>query len=866
MKGKKVLALLLAAAMTMSLAACGDDAGDASGNDGSSSTGSSSQNSTEGSTGSESQPGGETVANDKYVYKDSVSLLASNWNRHTYQTNDDGYPLDFIVSGFYDVVYNDELHEVEGMEPFTGYKFIPLMAASEPVDVTEAVKAEHPEFNIPESATAGFAYTIDLNPNAVWEDGTPINADSYVYSMQQLLDPKMKNYRATDYYNGEFIIAGAEAYAQNGQSSYVVNSGDGETMEYAFADLVKGEDGTYSTPDGDPVAFGLKEGYAWMQGDALADYYGAGYIPEEVWNVLNGAADEDGYCPVTDDTIEALYTFTSSETWGHETKDQLGYYVSYLHQFPEVDFSTVGLYKSGDYQITIVFATSLSGFNLLYNLSGATWLVKEDIYESCKRFDGDAYTSTYCTSVETTSSYGPYKLVEFQADKAMRFVRNENWVGYSDGQHSYKDPTDGQIYDMYQTDEIYTQVVSESSTMKLMFLKGELMGYGLQSEDFDTYRNSEYAYSTPAATTYFFIFNGYLDAIKEREANDGFDKTKYDLETMTLESFRRAVAVTYDKELFASTISPARKGGYGLIGSAYVYDPDTGAKYRDTEQAKQVLCDFYSVNVSDYSSLDEAVASITGYDPEAAKELYTQAFNEALEKGFITDEDGDGISDQIISIEYAMGEDPNDFMNKTINYLNEKMAEVTVGTPFEGKIQFVMSANYGNDWSNKLKAGMSDTVLAGWNGSVINPFDVIRLYTNGSDQQYDNQWFDASKVKLTLELAGESITMNLRQWTEALLGSTVTVDGKDYNFGEANADVDTRLTILASLEGQILQTYDYIPMLENASMALLSQQVYYVVEDYSPIMKRGGIAYMKYNYNEGEWAEYVASQGGELKY
>ena len=55
-------------------------------------------------------------------------------------------------------------------------------------------------------------------------------------------------------------------------------------------------------------------------------------------------------------------------------------------------------------------------------------------------------------------------------------------------------------------------------------------------------------------------------------------------------------------------------------------------------------------------------------------------------------------------------------------------------------------------------------------------------------------------------------------------------------------------------------------MLQNASMALLTQQGYYVVDEYSPVMGRGGIAYMKYNYNETEWKAYVAAQGGELSY
>lgn len=848
---KKIVALFLAAMMVVSVAGCG-------------SKGTTDAN---GTTGAATETNTETsdvvTFEGDYTYQDAVVQMTTNWNPHTYQTEDDNYLTEFLRTGFYGFIFNDELNPVEGKEPYAGYKIIPEMAASEPVDVTETVKAEHPEFNIPESATAGYAYTIDLNPNAVWEDGTAINADSYVYSMKQLLDPDLLNYRAADYYTGSFVIAGAEGYANSGNTVKKANSTDGETMEIPFADLVKGEDGNYTTPDGYPVYFGLNEGYAWMSGDSLSTYYEAGYVPEEVWTVLSGAADADGWAPVNDDTIAALHAFTGSDTWGNETEDQLGYYVSYAYTYPTVDFSTVGLYKSGDYQITLVLGKSLQGFQLLYNLS-SNWLVKEDLYESCKKQDGDVWSTTYNTSVETTQSYGPYKLVSYQADKALRLERNENWYGYTDGKHVYVDPTDGLTYPMYQTTAIECEVVAEAATQKLMFLKGELMDYGLQAEDFATYRNSEYVYATPEETVFFFIFNGFKDAINNREANEGFDQSQYDLQTMTLQSFRQAVAVTYDKELFASTVSPARSGGYGLIGSSYIYDPDTGARYRDTDQAKQVLCDFYSVDVSAYASLDEAVKSITGYDPEKAKELYTQAFNEAIEAGYITDADADGISDQTVSIEYCMSQD-SDFMTQTIDYLNEKMAEVTVGTPFEGKIAFVKSAPYGNDWSNKIRAGLSDTVLAGWSGSALDPFGLSDLYVNPS-KQYDAEWFDATTVSMTLNVNGEDVTMNLKEWSDALNGIMVTVNGKDYNFGEGMVDIDVRLSILAGIEGKVLQTYDYIPMLQNASMALLSQQVYYVVEEYNPILGRGGIAYMKYNYNDTEWTAYVAEQGGELKY
>ena len=67
-------------------------------------------------------------------------------------------------------------------------------------------------------------------------------------------------------------------------------------------------------------------------------------------------------------------------------------------------------------------------------------------------------------------------------------------------------------------------------------------------------------------------------------------------------------------------------------------------------------------------------------------------------------------------------------------------------------------------------------------------------------------------------------------------------------------------------EGSILQTYDYIPMLQNASVQLLSQKAYYVVDEFNPVLSFGGIEYLKYNYDDAEWAAYVASQGGELTY
>lgn len=809
----------------------------------------------------------ETFTGD-YTYKDSVSTLSNNWNPHTYQTNDESYPISFITTGLYGFFFNDELihKSTAGRAAYEGYVIVPEMAASLPVDVTEQVKATG-KYNIPESATEGYAYTIDLNPDATWANGEKINADTYVYSMQMLLHPDYQNYRATDYFSGSLAVANAGKYYNQGRVAYtesLLQNG------YTMADLTKGADGVYVDPDGNPmglgIAFPLQQ---YLQGASLKDYaddYGDAAFDMELFNEILALADGSGVVPLTDDTYALFVELISGEGWG-ESEEHIPMYLCEGYLYPDnYSFDNVGLYKSGEYQITLVLDKSLAGFNLLYSLS-SNWIVYKPYYDACmKKQEGtEAYTTTYNTTPETTMSYGPYVMTGYELDKSMTFEKNANWFGYTDGKHVYKDPTDGKVYPMYQTTKIDCQVVKEASTRKLMFLSGQLMGYGLQADDYAQFRDSEYCYVTPSETIFFFIFNGHMSAIKEREAAEDFDQSKKDLETMTLNSFRKAMAVTFDKEALCTAVSPSRSGGFGLIGSNYIYDPETGAKYRDTDQAKKALCDFYSVDVNDFGGdLDAAVDSITGYDVEKARELYTLAFEEALEKGFVTDTNNDGKSDQVVEIVYASSS-PSAFITKTLDYLNEKLAEVLVGTPFEGSIKFVESAPLGNEWSDKLKAGMADTCLAGWSGSALDPFGLTDLYTNPA-YQYDAQWFNASTVDLTLTIDGEEITMNLKQWSDALNGATVTVGEKDYCFGAGIADVETRLDILAAIEAEVLKTYNYIPMLQDGGMSLLSKQVYYVVEEYNPIMGRGGITYLKYNYNDQEWDAYVKEQGGQLTY
>ncbi len=855
MKGKKFLALVMAAAMTMSLAACGDNADN---------------NQSSGSTpGSESTPGSNEETKDTqdpqmpvaenatYTYNTSASTLPAGWNPHTYQTEDDSVYFDYTTDSLYTLFFNDEIHPLEGREAFDGYVIVPSMAADFPVDVTEQVKASHPQFNIPESATSGYAWSVKLRDGLKWDDGTPITAQDFVDSLERCLRPELLNYRSSDYNRGTYAVVNAENYALAGNPVFQSFAEAGTT----YADFIA-NGGT-----DDQVAVDMNGFWGVTGSDSRFTW---GYITDDT--MVRDPAVEEGN---DEDYVSAKYLWDNylgpdGAYAGTGYDLQYAGTISYPYE-ADYSFDNVGLFVSGDNELTFVYANALEGFYLMTYGMSTQYLVKTDLYDAnlkeTESASGSVWSSTYGTSMDTSVSYGPYKLSEFQADKLMHFVKNENWWGWDSDVYTYVDPEDGNTYQMYQTTDVDIQYVKESATQKQMFLAGQLMTYGLQSEDFDQYRNSDYYYATPAETIYFLLFNGHEKVIQERENAADFDKNTTDLEMQMLESFRRACTVAIDRENFAATVSPARQGGYAFVGNTYIYDPETCAYYRDTPQAKQALVDFYSIDLADYDNdLDKAVAAITGYDPETAKAKFQEAYEEGIEKGYITDTDGDGKSDQTITMVYAMSDEVNDFFRKTFEYLNTSLNKAAAGTGLEGKILITPSAPVGNKWSDNLRNGVMDTQMAGWSGATLDPFGMTDTWTDASKAYWGN-WFDASKYDLTINLDGADITMSARDWALCLNGKMKTAqDGKEYNFGYGQTSVENRLNILAEIEKFMLTSYNCVPIMQNGSGSLLSQQVYYVVEEYNPMMYRGGIQYMKYNYNDAEWAEYVASQGGTLQY
>ena len=103
-------------------------------------------------------------------------------------------------------------------------------------------------------------------------------------------------------------------------------------------------------------------------------------------------------------------------------------------------------------------------------------------------------------------------------------------------------------------------------------------------------------------------------------------------------------------------------------------------------------------------------------------------------------------------------------------------------------------------------------------------------------------------------------TYNLEQWRLILQGK----DGCPVNF--KNFPMEDQLTALGAVETAILKAYYSIPVYSRYSASLMGYKTDYITYEYNTFMGYGGIRYMSYNFDDTEWAAFVAEKGGELNY
>ena len=835
---KKVLSTLLALSMVLGLAACGGGAGESS----------SGQQSESGSEGS-GQSSEQTSATDTYTFHDYTSALATKWNPHNWDANADDAVLSYLSSPFCTMQVLDSENGV--------YQWVYEMATS----ITD-VTADHqddlmkyavdlPAGQTADQTTSGYVFEIALNPNAKWQDGTPINADTYIYSMKALLDPAMKNYRANLYYAGESAVAGGNAYYNMGSVAY-----QEAAAAYSMEDLTAGEDGVYTTPDGAAVYVTLTDNLSWLGDDTLTTYvetYGESMFGVEDFNALKDMADENGRVPLTDESLAHIVgVITAVADWGETEAEAINYLV-YPVEYPVVDYdSTVGCYKVDDYTIRYVCQYQID-YNYFLTSCTSTWLVYEDLYEKGKDTTGDVTTTSYNTSPETTMSYGPYKLESMQTDKQMVLVQNENWYGYEkqeDGSLKSMTPylVDGESIERYKTNRIVIDVMDDSAA-KQAFLKGELSNWNPTAEDLLAYSTSDQLYKADETYTMSLFFNCGLDNLKEMDRSKGNQNSV----VLSNVNFRKAMSLGIDRAEYVSA-TPGYNPAYSMLNSLYYYDVynDPESSYRNTDEAMQAICNLYEVEYGEgtpYATLKDAYNSINGYNLTEAQNLMKTACDELVADGLYTA--GDPI---LIRMGWAAGA-LDSAANQQVELLNKYVNAAAEGSGF-GTITLEAVGNLENRYDD-VASGEYAIGYGAWGGAAFYPFRNFQVYCDPSQYSINEAGcWDPTTAELTLNISGQEVTKTWQDWSNCMVGTG------DY----ATADFSAKLDILAQLEENYLKLYYRLPLCAMTTCVMLAYQCSYYTEEYNIMYGYGGIELLQYNYTDAEWADFVASQGGTLNY
>ena len=784
----------------------------------------------------------------EYTYHAYASALSDLWNPHTWEDSADSSVVALLETPLMDMSILDS----ESGE----YQWV--YAAAESI---EDVTADHQDdltkygctlVNDASETTEGYVYEIKLREGMKWEDGTVIDADTYVYSMDQLLCPEMQNYRANTFYAGDFMIAGADLYYFSGSTTTLDNYTTGAIS--AVADLTL-TDGAYYTADGGAVYLAIGAAAEYLGGYSLADYvdaYGADYFDLTNWDALVALEDENGLVVATEESVGYLTSVISTEGWA-EDETSVPNYMMYDATYDETTFDSVGFYKVDDYTIRWVcqYAVDINNF---YTCLTSGFLVYEDLYESCKKDEGTGLiTSTYGTSLDTTMSYGAYKMESLQEGKQMVFVQNENWYGYEvqdDGSLiSYTDfLVDGENVQQYQTTRYVIDVMDDDSA-KEAFLKGELTDWSPSADDLPTYSLSEQMYKAPETYTMRLFFNTNLEKLQEMDANGNTNSV-----VMSNVNFRKAFSLAIDRSDWVGATEgyiPA----YYLLNSLYYYNvyEDPSSIYRNTDAAKQAVLDLYDVTYGGsndaYATLDEAYESISGYNLTEAKELMKQACEELVADGLYTEGE-----DIYIQIAYCAGAVTSTVTQQT-SLFQQYINEAAEGSGF-GTITFEAVGNLTDRYSD-VANGKYAIGYGAWGGAAFYPFSMMQLYCDPDyTSVHEIGCWDPTTETLTLDVNGTEYTMTWQEWSQSLEGVGAFASESD----------ETKVQILADLESNYLEFYYCIPLASMSTPEMLSYQCNYYTDNYNIMYGFGGIRLTTYNYTDAEWEEYVESVGGTLSY
>ncbi len=828
--------------------------------------------------GGDDGPGGDTGTTEikQGTYRTYSSALPANWNELSYEDSIDSSMIGYLTSSF--VEWDYEFDEAKGgkfnedgtinadaiVEDAVNTVY---SAATKLEDVTKTVDGKW-GYTEEQKQKGGYAYKFTLREDLKWDDGTPIDAGDFVYSMKEQLNPDFKHYRYSSYLE-QLSIKNAGNYVYQGQSGWFAADTPYTTFEESIYDKIIFNIGNASEAGAlcsmrtaMSRNIPLSATAADVAGFFVAN--GAKATVEEILSLQGKTYAEIA----ADATLKAIWDAVIV-VWQTEPNEELDFFIT-NYTYGEMSFDEVGLYSPSKYELVICLSSPLQDYPLYEDGSLKFWaayylaglpLVKEDLFESCKRAPSEGstlWTSNYNTSLETTASWGPYKLTDYQSGKSYTLELNEHWYGWNMDQYK----------NQYNVTKYTCEKVDQISTAWMGFLNGTYDSIAIDKDHSEDYRNSKYTLFTVDTAQYGASLYANLDVLKESGRNNGI---------LAITEFRKAFSMAIDRADYNATIYTADRPLLGLLNEAYYHDVENGGVYRNSKQAKEALLRAYGYTENedgtwsngalvDHFDLEDAYDTLSGYNLTYAKSLLEEAYAKVL-----ANPEAYGYNpSKPIQIKYGTYV-KNTTTDKDFAYFQKVIKDLTDGTSLEGKVEVVFDYSFTSSGIyDSFKAGEYDLAAGlGWGNAPYNPFYMIGCYIK-PDTSYSGYWDTYSEMMTftmpgeegEYEGAGQELTMSLMNWYNCLCN--YDDDNNYYTFDWSGIKTEYRLELLAKLEEYLLSQYYFIPTTSPNNATMLGAKFSYITNDYNSFMDRGGLRYIVVNYTDSEWTDYVKANNNDL--
>lgn len=769
-----------------------------------------------------------------YTMREYTAQMPSQWCTILSSDNVNNTMESYFTSAFYEFNYKFDANG----KIVPGAYTVEYSASTKLEDVTKKYAGR---YGLAADAEKGQAFAMTLRNDLKWDDGTPIKAADFVYTMSQQLSPKYLFATASNYYSGNYVIHNAQNYVKQGQKGMfpassvltVYNQSDDAKLIFTL----NGHDSyvaDYLTSNGvDPQAYVAQA--AKVTVDALKAIEGKSLAEIK-----------------KDETMLATWTAVLG-CWQTEPNEELHFF-KMEYEYPKMDFSEVGYFVGdNEYELVMVIDGTLNPLDAEGNLTYEAgyyfsgWpLVKKDLWERCEDQSKTPYANSYCTTQEKSASWGPYKLTNYQDQKTYTVSRNDKWFGYGLPQYA----------NQYQTDAIVTEKIEEWDTAWLAFQKGNLDGIGMDVKIAADYRTSKRAYFTPETWT--FDLNIQSNATSRSDNRNNL--------LLNYPDFRKAISLSLDRDDYCAKNNPSSQAALGLLNSMYYYDVENGKVYRESIQAKEAILNAYGaekveggwkVGETTYTDIEEALDATTGYNLTLARKLVNDAVAQAKKDGKYSDGEN-------IILTYGI-ETQTANTDRIKNWFQAAFDNMTKGTSIEGKVKIEYFLFSSATWSDQFANGEYDLCFGAWGQAAFNPAYLLCETQISAENRYAKNW-DPTTVSVTVKATPDDkhkdgiYTYNLEQWRLILQGK----DGCPVNFKDF--PMEDQLAALGAVETAILKEYYSIPVFSRYSASLMGYKVDYVSYEYNTFMGYGGIRYMTFNYDDTAWAEFVASNNNILNY